>query len=159
MYFDDPETNPDTPHFRIWFDDENIDALLRKVSNAIDRAQGLERKIINADNEEERAEVTQMMVHLQKRVIVSFIGSDGYQRLLEWMGGGNAIDPSKYIGALGEIFAQFMMLLGRKATNEQLRSCGLYYSEESAKTKAFLQSQRKNNLKTVDGSNKKKRHK
>ena len=153
IYFDDPSTNPDTPHFRVWFDDESIETLLKKVANAIDRAQGLERKIKAATTDEERDEVTKMMVHLQKRVIVAFIGVDGYQSLLEWMGDGKAVDPSKHIGALGEIFAQFMMLLGKKATNEQLRECGLYYSQETAKTKAFLQSPHK----VISGNKSKKR--
>lgn len=157
--FDDPEENPDTPTFRVYFDDESIDAILSKVSNAIDRAQILDRKAKAASTPEERAEVTEMMVHLQKRVIVAFVGADGYQQLLEWMGDGEAIDPHRYVGALGEVFAQLMMLLGRKATNEQLRACGLYYSHESKKTAEFLREQQPNRsqCKTVQGGKKKRR--
>ncbi|OUP37964.1 hypothetical protein [Olsenella sp. An188] len=157
IYFEDPVENPDTPHFRVWFDDESMEAMLGKVANAIDRAQSLNAKAATARSDEDRAEVTQMMVHLQKRVIVAFIGADGYQRLLEWMGDGEAIDPAKYTSALGEVFAQFLMLLGRRATNEQLRACGLYYSQESAKTKAFLQAQRKAPSKVLQGGKKKHR--
>ena len=56
---------------------------------------------------------------------------------------GEPVDPAKHTSALGEVMASFLMLLGRKATNEQLRRCGLYFSRESAQTKAFLQEQRK----------------
>lgn len=157
IYFEDPAENPDTPHFRVWFDDESVEAMLGKVANAIDRAQSLSAKAAAAKTDEERAEVTKMMVHLQRRVIVAFIGQEGYQSLLEWMGGGEAIDPAKFTGQLGEVFAQFLMLLGRRATNEQLRACGLYYSQETAKTKAFLQAQRKAPTGAQHGGKKKRR--
>lgn len=152
IYFDDPEENPDTPRFRVTFDDAGIDEMLRKVSDAIDRAQSIDKKLQAAQTAEERAELTEMMTHLEKRVIVAFIGVEGYDRLLEWMGDGTAIDPSKYTGMLGEVMASLLMMLGRKATNEQLRRCGLYYSQESAQTKAFLQAQRKNQPKAAQGS-------
>lgn len=157
IYFDDPAENPDTPRYRVWFDDGSMEAMLGKVANAIDRAQSLSAKAAAAKTDEERAEVTKMMVHLQKRVIVAFIGQEGYQSLLEWMGGGEAIDPATFTGQLGEVFAQFLMLLGRRATNEQLRACGLYYSQESAKTKAFLQAQRKGTAGAQRGGKKKRR--
>lgn len=151
IYFDDPEDNPDTPRFRVFFDDDGIDEMLRKVADAIDRAQSIDKKLQAAQTEEERAELTEMMTHLEKRVIVAFIGIEGYDQLLKWMGDGEPINPSKYTSMLGEVMASFLMLLGRKATNEQLRRCGLYYSQESAKTKAFLQEQRKSQPKVIQG--------
>lgn len=154
--FEDPEDNPDTPRFRVTFDDEGIEEMLRKVSDAIDRAQSIERKLQAVRSDEERAELTEMMTHLEKRVIVAFIGAEGYDELLEWMGGGKAIDPARYTSALGEVMASFLMLLGRKATNEQLRKCGLYYSQESAQTKAFLQTQRNCRTKAIKGGKGKK---
>lgn len=164
IYFEDPMDNPSTPRFRVYFDDRSIEEMLGKVANAIDRAQSLDRKAKTASTPEERAEVTEMMVHLQKRVIVAFIGAEGYQKLLEWMGDGEAIDPHRYVGALGEVFAQLMMLLGRKATNEQLRACGLYFSQESKKTAEFLRSQQpkqpnRSQFEAVQGDGKKKRRK
>lgn len=160
IYFEDPEDNPATPRFRVFFDDDGIDEMLRKVADAIDRAQSIDKKLQAAQTEEERAELTEMMTKLEKRVIVTFIGTEGYDRLLEWMGDGTPIDPSRYTSMLGEVMASFLMLLGRKATNEQLRKCGLYYSQESAQTKAFLQAQRKNQLKVIQGGKgSKKSHK
>ena len=75
------------------------------------------------------------------------------------MGDGEAIDPAKHVSALGEVFAQLMMLLGRKATNEQLRACGLYYSQESKKTAEFLRSQQpgRAQFNAVQGGKKKHR--
>ena len=37
VFFEDPEENPDTPRFRVWFDDKHIEEYLAKVGNAIDR--------------------------------------------------------------------------------------------------------------------------
>ncbi len=160
IYFDDPEDDPGTPRFRVYFDDDSVEEMLGKVSDAIDRAQSLGRKAKEADTPEERAEATETMVRLQKRVISAFIGTDGYQELLEWMGGGEAVDPAKHVVAMGEVFAQLMMLLGRKATSEQLRACGLYYSQEGRKTAEFLRSQQPGaKAKAAHGGGKKKRRK
>lgn len=158
VYFEDPNDNPDTPRYRVYFDDGSIETMLSKVSDAIDRAQSIQRKLDKAENEEDRAELIEMMTHLEKRVIVAFIGIEGYDQLLKWMGDGEPIEPSKYTSMLGEVMASFLIMLGRKATNEQLRRCGLYYSQESAKTKAFLQAQRGNQPKVIkDGKGKKNR--
>lgn len=137
VYFDDPEENPGTPRFRVYFDDRSIERLLGKVASAIDRAQEIDRKIEGARSDEERAEATEAMVHLEKRVIVAFIGPDGYDALLEWMGDGSPIDPDENINMLGEVMAQLLMLLGEKATNEQLRRCGAYF-KDSARTASAL---------------------
>ena len=34
VFFEDPEENPDTPRFRVWFDDKHIEEYLAKVGNA-----------------------------------------------------------------------------------------------------------------------------
>lgn len=159
VYFEDPNDNPDTPRYRVYFDDGSIETMLSKVSDAIDRAQSIQRKLDKAENEEDRAELIEMMTHLEKRVIVAFIGIEGYDQLLKWMGDGEPIEPSKYTSMLGEVMASFLMMLGRKATNEQLRRCGLYYSQESAETKAFLQAQRGNQPKVIKGGKGKKNRK
>ena len=143
IYLDDPEVDPDTPRFRVYFDDASIDAMLGKVATAIDRAQQITRRIEGAETEEERAEQVKAMVHLEKRVIAAFIGAEGYDQLLAWMGDGEPVDPARHTSMLGEVMASFLSLLGRKATNQQLRACGLLYAREGAKTKAFLQEQRK----------------
>lgn len=143
VYFEDPDESPGTPRFRVYFDDEGIEALLGKVASAIDRAQAITRKIDASEGAEERAELVRELARLEKRVIVAFIGAEGYDQLLAWMGDGEPIDPEKHTSMLGEVMASLLMLLGRKATNEQLRKCTAYYTQESAQTKAFLQVQRK----------------
>ena len=65
IYFENPMDNPSTPRFRVYFDDRSIEEMLGKVANAIDRAQSLDRKAKAAGTPDERAEVTEMMVHLQ----------------------------------------------------------------------------------------------
>lgn len=128
--FEDPAENPDTPRFRVWFDDRSIEGMLGKVANAIDRAQAVSRALDGDVGEEERAGLTDQLARLEKRVIVTFIGEEGYDALLAWMGDGEPVDPTAYTNALGEVMATFLTMLGRKATSEQLRACGLYYSEQ-----------------------------
>ena len=154
VFFDDPGDNPGAKRYRVWFDDESVEELLAKVADAIDRAQSLNRAIDAAAGPEERVEAVKTMARLEKRVIVAFIGVEGWDALLEWMGGGEPVDPEGCTIALGEVMAQLLTMLGRKATNEQLRRCGLYYSQESAKTKAFLQAQREDGVKVVKGGKK-----
>lgn len=139
----DPMDDPETPHWRVDFSDAAIDGYLANVSDAIDRAQSLTRAMDAAEDEEGLASATQSLAKLEKRVIVTFIGTEGYEELLTWMGGGERIEPTEYTSQLGEVFAAFMSMLGRYATNEKLRDCGLLYAEQGKKTKAFLQAARK----------------
>ena len=50
VFFEDPEENPDTPRFRVWFDDKHIEGYLAKVGNAIDRAQANEQMAREEEN-------------------------------------------------------------------------------------------------------------
>ena len=58
VFFEDPEENPDTPRFRVWFDDKHIEEYLAKVGNAIDRAQANEQMAREADTPEKAAEAS-----------------------------------------------------------------------------------------------------
>lgn len=58
VFFEDPEENPDTPRFRVWFDDKHIEEYLAKVGNAIDRAQANEQMAREADTPEKAARPT-----------------------------------------------------------------------------------------------------
>ena len=157
VFLDDPADNPDARRFRVWFDDENVELLLAKVADAIDRAQSINSAIDAAENREQRAEAVKTMAKLEKRVIVAFIGVDGWVALLDWMGGREAVDPEECTIALGEVMAQLLMMLGRKATSEQLRRCGLYYSQENAMTKALMQAQRADAPKAAQGGKKRRK--
>lgn len=157
VFLDDPADNPDARRFRVWFDDENVELMLAKVADAIDRAQSINSAIDAAENREQRAEAVKTMAKLEKRVIVAFIGADGWDALLDWMGGGEPVDPEECTIALGEVMAQLLMMLGRKATSEQLRRCGLYYSQENAMTKALLQAQRADAPKAAQGGKKRRK--
>lgn len=143
VYLADPMDDPDTPHWRVDFSDAAIDGYLANVRDAIDRAQSLTRAMDAAEDAEGLASATQSLAKLEERVIATFIGTDGYEELLTWMGGGERIDPAGYTTQLGEVFAVFMGMLGRYVTNEKLRDCGIYYGEQGKRTKAFLQAARK----------------
>ena len=58
VFFEDPEENPDTPRFRVWFDDKHIEEYLAKVGNAIDRAQANEQMAREADTPRRRPRPT-----------------------------------------------------------------------------------------------------
>ena len=141
--FEDPEENPDTPRFRVWFDDRSIEGMLGKVANAIDRAQSISRALDGDVGEEERAGLADQLARLEKRVIVTFIGEEGYDALLAWMGDGEPVDPAAYTNALGEVMATFLTLLGRKATSEQLRACGMRYERMSREVAPARHGKRK----------------
>ena len=74
VFFEDPEENPDTPRFRVWFDDKHIEEYLAKVGNAIDRAQANEQMAREADTPEKAAEANAAQARLMKRTISAFIG-------------------------------------------------------------------------------------
>lgn len=135
VFFEDPEENPDTPRFRVWFDDKHIEEYLAKVGNAIDRAQANEQMAREADAAQAR---------LMKRTISAFIGTEGWEQLLAWMGGDEGpIAPEENIRILGEVFATFLNMLARHATSEQLMACGLAYSERADQVQALNRAQRR----------------
>lgn len=82
VFFEDPEENPDTPRFRVWFDDKHIEEYLAKVGNAIDRAQANEQMAREADTPEKAAEANAAQARLMKRTISAFIGTEGWEQLL-----------------------------------------------------------------------------
>lgn len=122
IYLDDPKENPSTPHWRVSFDDKNCDRLLNVVSNAFLRIPEL-TKTAEGGNEAESASATDEIVDLQRRVIVAFIGDDGYNEVLTFIGDDEApADPRESIIALGNVFAAFMNLLDERASSRKLRS-------------------------------------
>ena len=144
VYFEDPEENPDTPRFRVWFDDKHIEEYLAKVGNAIDRAQANEQMAREADTPEKAAEANAAQVRLMKRTVSTFIGTEGWEQLLAWMGGKDGpIVPEENIRILGEVFATFLNMLGRYATSEQLMACGLMYNERAEQVQALNRAQRR----------------
>ena len=82
VFFEDPEENPDTPRFRVWFDDKHIEEYLAKVGNAIDRAQANEQMAREADTPEKAAEANAAQARLMKRTISAFIGTEGWEQLM-----------------------------------------------------------------------------
>ncbi len=94
VWLDDPAENPGTPHWRVPFDDESVEGYLAKVSSAIDRAQDNERRAEAATTPEERRAANEAQVRLIKRVVSAFIGTDGWDELLRWLGDGEPVDPA-----------------------------------------------------------------
>ena len=131
VWLDDPEENPDSPHWRVPFDDASIETYLAKVSSAIDRARDNERMAREAATDEERRAANEAQARLIKRTVAAFIGTEGWDEMLRWLGGGEAVDPADYIRVLGEVFAAFLDMLGRYCTSAQLRACGMRYEREA----------------------------
>ena len=79
-----------------------------------------------------------------KRTVSAFIGTEGWEELLAWMGGKDGpIVPEENIRILGEVFATFLNMLGRYATSEQLMACGLMYNERAEQVQALNRAQRR----------------
>lgn len=151
VYLEDPAENPDTPRFRVWLDDRSIEEMLGKIKDAVDRAQEISRRDAEAKTDEERAEVNRMMARHQRRVISAVIGADGYRTVLEWMGGGEAIDPDTHVRQLGEVYGALLTMVARKATSEQLRECGMYFSEQSRRGAGAARGGGRQQFRAVDG--------
>ena len=160
VYLEDPEENPDTPRFRVWLDDRSIEEMLGKIKDAVDRAKEISRREREAKTDEERAEVARMMARHQRRVISAVIGADGYRTVLEWMGGGEAVDPETHIRQIGEVYGALLSMVARKATSRQLRECGLYLTEQNRRSGAAARGGRQR-FKAANGGGggKKKRRK
>lgn len=151
VYFEDPEENPGAARYRVNFDDDAVDALIAKVGNAIDRAQGNDRAAREASTAEERAEANRAQARLIERTVEAFVGRDGWDELLRVVGGGEAVEPERHIRALGEVFAQLMLMLGRHVSVENLTKCGIYYSREAERTAEFYRSHAKGGKKKGKG--------
>jgi len=97
-----------------------------------------------ADTPEKAAEANAAQARLMKRTISAFIGTEGWEQLLAWMGGDEGpIAPEENIRILGEVFATFLNMLARHATSEQLMACGLAYSERADQVHALNRAQRR----------------
>ena len=93
---------------------------------------------------EQAAEANAAQARLMKRTISTFIGTEGWEQLLAWMGGDEGpIAPEENIRILGEVFATFLNMLARHATSEQLMACGLAYSERADQVQALNRAQRR----------------
>ena len=136
VFLEDPKENPDAPRWRVDFSDEAIEGYVAKVAAALDRTPDLERQMAAAKSDGERDEGARSLARLYKRVITAFIGPEGYDALLSWMGGGERITEERYTMQLGEVFAAFLTMLGRHASREQLLACGEYYSGLAPKVAA-----------------------
>ncbi len=136
IWLEDPATNPDTPHWRIPMDDKSIDALMRKVGNAIDRAHALSQQEAGALTEDEATEAREQIVRLQKRVIVAFLGVEGYDEILRWLSSDdNPVDPKDHIIAIGDVFAALLLVLEDRATSKRLRKAGEILEREADKAR------------------------
>lgn len=116
-------------------DDKSIEQMLSKIGSSLDRAHTLVDKEAKAKNDEERAEANAMIVRLQKRVITSVIGSQGYLDVLEYIGGEyGPADPSENIRNIGDIFAALCVFVYERCTSKQLREVGVYFEREEKRT-------------------------
>ncbi|WP_417801705.1 hypothetical protein [Thermophilibacter provencensis] len=157
VYLQDPEEHPEAPRYRVRFDDASIDAMLAKIGDALDRARGLERRAAEASTDEERAEVARVTAHLQRRVIVAVIGPEGYDDVLRLVGDGEPADPETHVVQLGEVFAQLMDLVSRRASSEKLREYSLHAYREGERARKVADMRGRQGMRAVAGGKKGRR--
>lgn len=134
VYLADPAEHPDAPSWDIRFTDAEIDRIAAISSDAIDRAQSLTRKQAayeESGSEEDLAACVEDVARLQARVIKAFVGQDGYEAILSWMGGGEPIDPLENVSALGDVMAGFLGFFADRFGNERLLEVGAQYRRKA----------------------------
>lgn len=157
VYLQDPEDHPGAARYRVRFDDASIDSMLAKIGDALDRAQGLERRAAEASTDDERAEVARMTAHLQRRVIAAVIGPEGYDDVLRLVGDGEPANPETHVVQLGEVFAQLMDLVGRRASSEKLREYSLRAYREGERARKLADMRGRQGTRAVSGGKKGRR--
>ncbi len=111
-------------------DDESLQTMLVRVGNAFERAKQLSDAADAATTPEELEAANAEIVKLQKRVISAIIGPDGYEDILEYIGDGEKVDPSKHIRTIGDVFGSLCVWLYERCTSKQLREAGIYFEGE-----------------------------
>lgn len=111
-------------------DDASMQRMISMVGNALDRAHSLTDKAEKADTDEARSEANADIARLQKRVISAIIGSDGYNDVLEYIGGGEPCDPMENIVNIGDVFGALCVWLYERCTAKQLREAGVYFERQ-----------------------------
>lgn len=119
----------------VFTDDKSIEQTLHQVGNAMDRFAVLQSKLDKAQNEEAIKEQQDAMVRLFKRTISAIVGTDGWNKILEYIGDGKPADPANNILNLGEIFAVLVTWLYERCTSKQLRNAGIKFEREMPKVK------------------------
>ena len=119
----------------VFTDDKSIEQPLHQVGNAMDRFAVLQSKLDKAQNEEAIKEQQDAMVRLFKRTISAIVGTDGWNKILEYIGDGKPADPANNILNLGEIFAALVTWLYERCTSKQLRNAGIKFEREMPKVK------------------------
>ena len=119
----------------VFTDDKSIEQTLHQVGNAMDRFAALQSKLDKAEDEEAIKEQQEAMVRLFKRTISSIVGTDGWNKVLEYIGDGKPADPMNNILNLGEIFAALVTWLYERCTSKQLRNAGIEFKREMPKAK------------------------
>lgn len=119
----------------VFTDDKSTEQTLHQVGNAMDRFAVLQSKLDKAQNEEAIKEQQDAMVRLFKRTISAIVGTDGWNKILEYIGDGKPADPANNILNLGEIFAALVTWLYERCTSKQLRNAGIKFEREMPKVK------------------------
>lgn len=119
----------------VFTDDKSIEQTLHQVGNAMDRFAVLQSKLDKAQDEEAIKEQQEAMVRLFKRTISAIVGTDGWNKVLEYIGDGKPADPANNILNLGEIFAALVTWLYERCTSKQLRNAGIKFEREMPKVK------------------------
>lgn len=124
------DANQEDTVLEVFTDDKSIEQTLHQVGNAIDRFAALQSKLDKAEDEEAVKEQQEAIARLFKRTISAIVGKDGWQKILEYIGDGEPVDPTNNIMTIGEVFAALVTWLYERCTSKQLRDAGVRFERE-----------------------------
>lgn len=127
VYLADPKKYPDAPSWEVDFGDASINRIRSIIADAVKRVKWLsdEKSAKELQGDEDGArKLTEDMARLQKRVVQAFVGHDGYEQTLAWLGGGERVDPLDCVTQMGDIMAALMLMFAERAGNDRLVELG-----------------------------------
>lgn len=102
-------------------DDASIEVMGAKIASALDRFKSVSRQVENAQSDDEMQQATEVCVRLQKRVIVTIIGEEGYNDVLTYIGDGMPCDPANNLTNIGEVMAALLTWFAAHCTSQEMR--------------------------------------
>lgn len=102
-------------------DDASIEVMGAKIASALDRYMSVAPQVESAQSDDEMQQATEVCVRLQKRVIMTIIGEEGYNDVLTYIGDGVPCDPANNLTNIGEVMAALLTWFAAHCTSQEMR--------------------------------------
>ena len=108
-------------------DDASIERMLNAIRNSILRAKSLSDAQREAVDEADADALTDEVVALQKGVISTVIGEQGYEDILAYMGDGEPVDPREHTVTIGDVMAALSVWVHRHCASSGIQDADAYF--------------------------------